>query len=258
MKKKFYAYYINETTMGVVDNWPLCQEICKGLKSSYKSFGTEEEAKKWLEGGRVLTVKTGKSYAVYFVETDQKKIYDNWEKCRKEIKDKKVRYKSFKSHLEAKDWLDSGANYEDKEQVKRNLQEGIYFDAGTGRGIGVEVRVTDKTGKSLVGEIVPSEKVNEFGNYLCPQGLTNNYGELMGIYIALKLALRDGINSIFGDSKLIIEFWSKGYAKKEKLNDETLMLIELVKNLRIKFETSGGKIEHISGDYNPSDLGFHK
>lgn len=258
MKKKFYAYYINDNTMGVVDSWPICQEICKGVKSQYKSFVSKSEAEEWLSKGRVSVAKQGKHYAVYYVETELKKIYDNWEKCQREIKDKKVRYKSFKSYKEAQEWLDSGANYEDKNEIKINLEEGIYFDAGTGRGIGVEVRVTDKKGKSLVAEIVPSEKVNEYGNYLCPIGFTNNYGELMGIYIALKLALRDEVKKIFGDSKLIIEYWSKGFAKKENLSEDTVKLIELVKNLRQKYEMLGGKIEHISGDYNPSDLGFHR
>ncbi len=51
-----------------------------------------------------------------------------------------VRYKSFKSQSEAQNWLDNGAKYEDKNEIKANLPDGIYFDAGTGRGIGVEVR----------------------------------------------------------------------------------------------------------------------
>lgn len=260
MKKKYYAYFINEDTFGVVESWPMCQEICKGVKSKYKSFDTKEKAESWLKGDTVeeSKAKTKKYYAVFFVENKIEKIYYDWDKCQKEIKDKKVRYKSFKTEKEAVDWLKAGANYENKEQIKENLEEGIYFDAGTGRGIGVEVRVTDKTGNSLVSKIVPLEKVNEFGNYLCPKGFTNNYGELMGIYIALKLAIKTGEKKIFGDSKLIIEYWSKGFAKINDLGEETVKLINLVKELRTKFEGLGGKIQHISGDYNPSDLGFHK
>ena len=260
MKKKYYAYFINENTFGIVDNWPMCQEICKGVKSKYKSFESREKAESWLKGDSEVEIKAKikKYYAVYFVESKIEKIYYDWDKCQKEIKDKKTRYKSFKTEKEAIEWLKLGANYENKEQIKENLEEGIYFDAGTGRGIGVEVRVTDKKGNSLVKEIVPTEKVNEFGNYLCPTGFTNNYGELMGIYIALKLAIKTGKTKIFGDSKLIIEYWSKGFAKINDLSDETVKLINLVKELRTKFEEAGGEIKHISGDYNPSDLGFHK
>ncbi len=260
MKKKYYAYFINENTFGIVESWPMCQEICKGVKSKYKSFDTKEEAESWLKGDSEIDSKSKvkKYYAVHFVDSRTEKIYYDWDKCQKEIKDKKTRYKSFKTEKEAIDWLRSGANYENKEQIKANLEEGIYFDAGTGRGIGVEVRVTDKRGKSLVNEVVPDEKVNEFGNYLCPKESTNNYGELMGIYIALKLAAKIGELKIFGDSKLIIEYWSKGFAKINELNEETAKLIGLVKELRIKFEEAGGKVQHVSGDYNPSDLGFHR
>src|SRR3712207_8977796 len=42
--------------------------------------------------------------------------------------------------------------FQKKESQKRELKDGIYFDAGTGRGIGVEVRVSDKFGNSLLEE----------------------------------------------------------------------------------------------------------
>ena len=138
------------------------------------------------------------------------------------------------------------------------MEEAIYFDAGTGRGIGVEARVTDKFGNSLLKEALPQEKVNEHGNYLCKDGLSNNFGELMGCYIALKIALEKNEKKIFGDSRLIIEYWSKGHGKLKELNEDTVKLITLVKKLRGKFEENGGELKHISGDYNPADLGFHK
>lgn len=61
----------------------------------------------------------------------------------------------------------------------------------------------------MVNEVVPDEKVNEFGNYLCPKESTNNYGELMGIYIALKLAAKIGELKIFGDSNLLLNIGQK-------------------------------------------------
>jgi ribonuclease HI len=260
MANKFYAYFINENTQGVVDNWPLCQEICKGQKSKYKSFLSEKEAKAWLENGMITEAKdkNTKYYAVHFLATGENKIYFDWDICKKAIGNKKTRYKSFKNEKEAKVWLDNGALYENKEEIKKNLDEGIYFDAGTGRGIGVETRVTDKYGNSLVNKIVPEDKVTEHGNYLCKKGSTNNYGELMGLYIALKLSLRNENKKIFGDSKLIIEYWSKGIAKINELPEETTELIKKVKELRGIYENWGGVISHVSGDYNPADLGFHR
>lgn len=259
MAKKFYAYYINEKTKGIVDTWPLCQNICKGTSAKYKGFDTKVEAETWLNEGMNSPSKKGnKFYAVHFVENGNNKIFYDWDLCKKSILDKKVRYKSFKNEKEAKDWLERGALYENKEEIKKNLEEGIYFDAGTGRGIGVETRVTDKYGNSLIDQIVPTEKVTLHGNYLCKEGSTNNFGELMGIYIALKLSLKKNNKKIFGDSKLIIEYWSKGHAKINELPKETVELIGFVKELRKEFEQSGGEIRHVSGDYNPSDLGFHK
>ena len=142
--------------------------------------------------------------------------------------------------------------------LKAELKDGIYFDAGTGRGIGVEVRVTDKHGSSLLSSIIDSDKITEHGNYLAPESSTNNYGELLGIQFALELALKENILYIFGDSKLIIDYWSKGLANFSSLKKETVELINKVSLQRKYFEALGGKIEHVSGDINPADLGFHK
>ena len=80
--------------------------------------------------------------------------------------------------------------------------------------------------------------INEFSNIELGNNYTNNFGELLGCYLALIIANIKGENKIFGDSNLVI-----------------LKLIEVVAKLRENFN---GKIEHISGDINPADLGFHK
>lgn len=256
--KKYYAYYINETCSGVVDTWPMCQEICKGQNAKYKGFPSRAEAENWLSAGAEYEEKTGKFYAVYLEASNLSKIVNTWSECQKLTKDKKSRYKSFKTKKEAEAWLKAGANYENKAEIKKNLPEGIYFDAGTGRGIGVEVRVTNKSGTSILNKFLEANKINEHGNYLCPKGSTNNFGELLGIYIAINIALKENINNIYGDSKLVLEYWSKGFVKKENVSDETFSLIEQVKKLRNEYEKTGGNITHVSGDYNPADLGFHR
>lgn len=198
-----------------------------------------------------------KIYAYYLKDENSNGITTSWDECKAVMKDKSARCKSFKTEKEAFDWLKNGAEYSNNPQ-KSILKPGIYFDSGTGRGIGVEVRVTDENAQSLLPIIAPKEYINEFGNYLAPEGSTNNYGELFGCYSALKIAIKQGKKEIFGDSRLILDYWSKGYVKNKDLPKATTNLIEIVKKLRIEFEKSGGTISYISGDDNPADLGFHK
>lgn len=198
-----------------------------------------------------------KYYAYYLIETKEKGILENWSDCEKLVKANKARYKSFKLYEDAKAWLDMGALY-NKKVISPTLKKGIYFDAGTGRGIGVEVKVTDEKGKNILEKVVPKDKINKYGNYTTGDGTTNNYGELLGCYIALKIAINEGHKNIYGDSKLVIDYWSKGKMKKKDLPEATVELGERVERLRKEYEKKGGRIEHVSGDINPADLGFHK
>jgi ABC-type multidrug transport system ATPase subunit len=110
----------------------------------------------------------------------------------------------------------------------------------------------------VIGELGSYTFDGEFDNYLTKPGSTNNFGELLGCYIALNIALKEGKKNIYGDSKLIIEYWSKGRIKAENLSTDTVELAKKVVKLRKEFEKSGGNIAHVSGDINPSDLGFHR
>lgn len=204
-----------------------------------------------------------KVYAYYILDTDQEGIVFTWDECQNIVKGKKARYKSFKNVEEANLWLKNGAEYESKEKKNEELlvelnREAIYFDAGTGRGNGVEVRVTDFNGNSLLYKILDKEKINEFGNYYLSQGRTNNYGELVGLFAALKYAEKFNISTICGDSFLVIEYWSKGRYNYENLDEDTVTLIKRVTEMRKTFEKNNGEIKKISGDVNPADLGFHK
>ena len=87
---------------------------------------------------------------------------------------------------------------------------------------------------------------------------TNNYGELTGLSLAIDLAIKKKIFYIYGDSNLVLEFWSQGRFHPEKLEEDTVLLIQEVIRKRKQFEALGGKISYISGDINPADLGFHK
>ena len=211
-------------------------------------------------------------YYAYFFDEKNNGIVDTWSECEKIVHGTKARYKSFIDKSVAQDWLDNGANYERnislKTPVNTTLEKGIYFDSGTGRGIGVEVRVTDENKENILDKISPSALKellkdttwvkNEFGNIQFETKKTNNFGELIGFYFALNCAKLLKYNLILGDSRLVIDYWSLGRFYENNLELETINYINKVIQLRKEFEKNKGIVRHISGDVNPADLGFHK
>ncbi|WP_068267982.1 ribonuclease H family protein [Caviibacter abscessus] len=198
-------------------------------------------------------------YAYILTEENKQGIVNDWEECKKLISNKKSRYKKFNSEDEANVWLNSGATYEKKKIDKSSLiKSAVYFDAGTGRGNGVEVKVSDYHSNSLLYFIMDTKHINEFGNYYVSKNRTNNFGELTGLFIALKYSIKYNVKDICGDSELVIKYWSNGQYNKENLDDDTISLIHKVNDLYLKFKNKGGKLHKISGDINPADLGFHK
>ena len=211
-------------------------------------------------------------YYAYFFDEKNNGIVDNWGECEKIVHGTKARYKSFIDKSVAQEWLDSGASYERNiglnAPINATLEKGIYFDAGTGRGIGVEVRITDENKENILDKISPSalKKLlkdtvwikNEFGNIQVEPGKTNNFGELIGFYFALNCAKILKQNVISGDSRLVIDYWSLGRFHESNLESDTINYINKVILLRKEFEKNKGVVKHISGDINPADLGFHK
>lgn len=202
-------------------------------------------------------MKPKKYYAYSVPSIGAQGITSDWEECKAIVSGRyDARYKGFKTKEEASEWLHAGARYEVK--IKKKALPGIYFDAGTGRGMGVEISVTDEAGKDLLATIIDEEFINEHGKHLLAPDKTNNYGELLACKHALELALRGSEKNIFGDSKIIIEYWSKGRIKMEGIAPETRALAFEVKKLRDAFEAKGGQVHRVSGDDNPADLGFHR
>ncbi|HVM76980.1 MAG TPA: ribonuclease H family protein [Candidatus Paceibacterota bacterium] len=204
-----------------------------------------------------MPLKKKKYYAYFVPEGGKSGVTSDWEKCESMVKGVTgARYKAFDNRGEAEAWITKGAVYEVKKAPK--LAKGIYFDAGTGRGEGVEISVTDEKGKNLLHKGLSRDELNAFGKHLVDDNsATNNYGELLALKYALEIARAEKIKKIFGDSKLVIEFWSRWRIKRKELPEETVALADEVSKLRESFEESGGTIERISGDFNPADLGFH-
>jgi ribonuclease HI len=93
-----------------------------------------------------------------------------------------------------------------------------------------------------------------------PKGKTNNFGELLGCFYALRIANANQIKSIYGDSDLVISYWSKNWVSAEKRStdpDLALLAEWTAKELRT-FNANGGSLKHIPGRINPADLGFHR
>ncbi len=208
-----------------------------------------------------LGLKSVKYYACFVPRTGRQLITKIWADCASLIKGQSgARYKSFKTKNEAEAWLAAGAVYgPSRAERKEKLAKGIYFDAGTGRGEGVEISVTDERGKNLLHKAFSREELNKHGKRLLddPEA-TNNYGELLACRYALQIAISNDIKQVFGDSKLVIDYWSRGYIKKKEVAMATVKLAEEVMKSRNAFELSGGALSRVSGDVNPADLGFHR
>lgn len=184
-----------------------------------------------------------------------KAVADTWKECERRVSGKPdARFRKFRTREQAEAWLAGGANYADKPSAK----PGIYFDSGTGRGKGVEISVTDEKGDDLLWKVLPKGKINRFGKHWVFKDASNNYGELLACFFALKIALKEDAKKVFGDSKLVIEYWSKGRIKKNEVDAETVALAGKVKKLRKGFEARGGAVARVHGDENPADLGFHR
>jgi len=204
-----------------------------------------------------MSSKRNKYYA-YLLPNRMSGVTGGWSACEKMVSGVAgARYRGFASEEEARAWLREGARYDAK--IYKNLEAGIYFDAGTGRGEGVEISVTDEKGKNLLHRVMKKEDLNLFGKHRVRQGnATNNYGELLALRYALRVAKKEKIKKIFGDSKLVINYWSRHRAKRKALPQATIHLLDEVAKLRRQFEAAGGTVSRISGGENPADLGFHR
>lgn len=229
-----------------------------------------------------------KYYAYLLVNGNVKGIAENWEECKTIVSGTQARYKGFTSREDADNWLNEGASYEVKQEgvkAKKNTEiiPGIYFDAGKRGKHGITfTRVTNEKAEDMLCDMFSSQKYFQktincinlleakktISVYNGCRGIalnvatTNNLGELLGFIAATELALQeleleDKKHIILGDSKLVLDYWSKGNYKFA-LPSRTKNAIKIAIELRAKAEALGIQYRHISGDVNPADLGFHK
>lgn len=184
-------------------------------------------------------------------------ILRSWPECEVRVKGKKAKFKKFHSLEEANAFLEGKSS---TSSPSEGICE-IYFDCGTGFKEGPEVRLTNPQGENILDKVVPKKYLNSRGHFLLSkEQKTNNFGELLGCFFALSYALKQGnLTKICGDSRLVIDYWSKNHISSKNLNvtQGLKWLCQRTSVLRKEFESKGGQIHLISGDKNQADLGFH-
>ena len=258
LKKKHYAVYFPENRESfITDFFEKVNIAINDEKGVFKGFINEKDAFEWLE-----QCKTERRicYAIFFVEELKSLIVFDLEMQKNFTKDRANITRIFDTVNEADRWL---RNMEQNYIIDmKNLlkEDTIFFDVGTGRGIGAEVCVSDYMGNPIIEKLSEyKNSLNGYGNYNL--GKINNimYGELFGLYLALLISKENNkYKKIAGDNLGVINNWSKGEKISSKISFEEKELIDKVVLLRKEFEENGGKILYINGSINPADLGFHK
>ncbi len=270
MKNRFYAWMLPDGKRGIASSWVGCEAIVSGRKARFRGFPDRRSAERWLAGEAVPAPSAGPSRLpgkVYGWRTeDREGIASSWDECERMVMGRSARCRAFPDREAASRWLAAGAPYEDREAARKEAlracpADSLFFDSGTGPGRGVEIRVTTMEGAPVIHLGKPAEgRLTEEGNLLLGRGRTNNYGELMACLLALRAAGAMGSLHVYGDSKLVLDYWSLGRVSRSKREDDPDLarLAGETASERRRFEAAGGILGHVSGGANPADLGFHR
>ena len=242
LKKKHYAVYFPENRESfITDFFEKVNIAINDEKGVFKGFINEKDAFEWLE-----QCKTERRicYAIFLVEELKSLIVFDLEMQKNFTKDRANITRIFDTVNEADRWL---RNMEQNYIIDmKNLlkEDTIFFDVGTGRGIGAEVCVSDYMGNPIIEKLSEyKNSLNGYGNYNL--GKINNimYGELFGLYLALLISKENNkYKKIAGDNLGVINNWSKGEKISSKISFEEKELIDKVVLLRKEFEENGGEI----------------
>lgn len=265
-KNRYYAY-VTAREHGICSSWELCEAKVKGRPARYKGFPDRAAAERWMAAGaRYDESDKAPRYYAYRVG-DEQGVVESWSACERVVRGRPhARYRGFANRAAADAWLAAGAPQRDHALDKREALEAlpetaVFFDSGTGPGRGAEVNVTDRAGVPIAHLAEPEEgELTPEGTLVLGRRRTNNYGELYACLLALRAAGRLGARHVYGDSRLVLDYWSQGHVSAEKRasDPDLAALAARTREARAAFERSGGKLAHVSGGLNPADLGFHR
>ncbi len=237
---------------GIYLTWELCeQQVKKFSGAKFKKFKSREEAETFMsEEGQAQTQS------------------ESLKPEKKEPKAKKPKVNSVALSSESLFQLDP---YEDLSKI---YTDGAFNGTTKPDGWGC---VTNSNGQCILERflhiIQKDLKVEQkslpvgtryclIANFSDVAQHQNNGAELLALVMGLRLALLQNpgrVKEIHTDSSLLLDYWSLGKVRREKLCPEKLRLIDELILLRKRFCSPiyDGKLLKISGDDNPADLGYH-
>jgi ribonuclease H-related protein len=268
-RNRYYAFDTGEER-GVVESWAACEAKVTGRRARYRGFPDRAAAEAWLAGEPNEPSERQGPRKVYAWLTDEAEgIAESWDECEALVNGRRARYRGFADRAAARAWLLAGARYEDRTEeravaLRDYPEDAVFFDSGTGRGVGTEVQVVDRDRMPvahLAAEAIGARgELTEHGTVLLGRSRTNNFGELLGCLLAIRAAEVLGSRHVYGDSQLVLDYWSRGHvtADKRRSDPELARLANETAAARRRFEAAGGSLGHVPGGLNPADLGFHR
>jgi ribonuclease HI len=266
-RNRFYAFETDEDR-GVVSSWDACERKVSGRRARFRGFPDRASAERWLDGGEDVARRSGPRKVYAYRLEDEEGIVESWDACERKVVGRKARYRGFADRKVAAEWLARGAPYRDRPAEKAEAlldypEDAVFFDSGTGAGRGVEVNVTDRDGIPLIhliDDLPPATTLTEDGTLVLGPGRSNNSGELLGCRLAIAVARILDARAVYGDSRLVLDFWSKGHVSRTvRAEDPDLAALAHETALaRAELERAGGSLAYVPGDINPADLGYHR
>ncbi|MGL5797922.1 MAG: viroplasmin family protein [Cetobacterium sp.] len=243
MAQKYYAFHLTKGNIkGIVNNWNECKEIVNGVSCKYMSFKSECDAQEWLDNqGSFIKRTLDKSeleHGIYF--------------------DAGKRGKNAYTRVRVADRVGGDLLHKLSGGSIETVKKAFF----NGSNVNIDFNNARILSRRYTGK--PVFTLNNYNGKVCVQlgvDQTNNVGELMGFILACEIASSEeylGPKKIFGDSKLILDYWSKGVYNKKNVSSVEVDTIMHAIELRKKLEQNGFSFEFVSGDVNPADLGDHK
>lgn len=172
------------------------------------------------------------------------KIYTNWDECKAKVIGNRAEYKSFKTEIEAKDYLGSYEEEQGEGDVLNNKENHIYYVDGS--------YMNDKIGWGFI-YVKHNEVVTKMCGGIKPiEGKTsrNITGELESTKMAVRHALSNGLKEIYivNDYQGISSYVTGAWKPK---TDESKEYTDWMNNIKDKIKLNFIKVKgHSNNQFN--------